>query len=125
MTQINETPLTRDEYIAKATELFGPDPKKWRFVCPVCSTEQGYEEFVKHTNIPMDELQDFLGFSCIGRWAKGGCEHAGFNADHKKNKNEHAIGCDYAGGGFFKLYPVLVLYEGKTHGRFAFAEETS
>jgi len=40
------------------------------------------------------------------------------------DKSKPAMGCDYAGGGLFKLNPVKVTSMGKEHELFAFEEKT-
>ncbi len=116
--------MTRDEWLAEAVKRFGKNAKKWRFVCPVCKTEQGIEDFLEHTELSEDEIANVIAFSCIGRWAKGGCDHQGLSTKpvEKSASAKPAIGCDYAGGGLFRLNPVKVEWQGKVHGTFAFAE---
>jgi hypothetical protein len=117
---------TRDEWIAKAIALFGDDAKQWRFVCPVCETEQSINDFIEHTELPKEKIEGVIAFSCIGRWARGGCEHPGLGPTATRgDANEPAMGCDYAGGGLFRLNPVRIEWNGKTHQRFAFAGEGS
>ena len=73
-------------------------------------------------------ISSVAGFSCIGRWAKGGCEHRGLgpkSVTDDGDKKEKSIGCDYAGGGLFKLNPVLVTHEDKEHAYFDFAETST
>ena len=118
-------PMTRDEWLAEAMKRFGKDPRKWRFVCPVCKTVQSIEDFLEQTELDKERILDVIGFSCIGRWAKGGCEHQGLSTEpvEKGADSKPAMGCDYAGGGLFRLNPVKVEWEGEVHGRFAFAED--
>lgn len=60
------------------------DPNEWRFVCPVCKHEASVSEY-RAAGAP----DSAIAFSCIGRWADG-------------------VGCDYAGGGLFRLNPVHI-----------------
>ena len=119
--------ITRDAWVESAKALFGDDPKLWRFVCPVCSTEQGYAEFAEHTDLENGTIDRVLAFSCVGRWARGGCEHVGLGLDLDKEKRapgSRAIGCDYSGGGLFRLNPTIVEVGETAHSMFAFAPVT-
>lgn len=97
--------LTHADWIREATTLFGSNPKKWRFVCPVC----------KHVASTQDWLdakaQDAVAFSCIGRWRPNAPD--AFPLTRKKGAPKTIQGhgpCNYAGGGLFKLNPVEVLF---------------
>jgi len=83
--------------------LFGADRMKWRFKCPVC----GYVATAIDW-IDAGASENAIAFSCVGRWQSG-------------------VGCDYAGGGLFRLNPIHVVVGelGKAYVRetFAFADE--
>ncbi|MBT8454165.1 MAG: hypothetical protein KJO40_19535 [Deltaproteobacteria bacterium] len=121
MTTTTE-PLTREQWMERARELFGDEPRDWKVVCPVCGTVQSCRDFEEHTDIPKEQISGYMGFSCIGRWARGGCEHEGIMGKADKPGPDR-MGCDYAGGGLFKLNPVTVTHDGREHHVFAFAEE--
>ena len=108
--------MTRDEWMAKAEKLFGKSPKGWRFVCPVCKTEQGISEFLEHTKLEKKKIAAIVAFSCIGRWVEGGC------ATRPPKGAKPMMGCGYAGGGLFKLNPVRIEWNGSVHTVFEFAE---
>lgn len=114
--------MTREEWMAEARERFGDDPSKWRFVCPVCGTVQTAESFKAHTELDGGQISGVLGFSCIGRFAVGGCDRPGLGDRAERTGKGTAIGCNYTGGGLFKLNPVEVEHDGRTHQVFAFAE---
>lgn len=118
-------PIDHLEWQALAAKLFGPNPKDWAFVCPVCGTRQTIRDFEEHTDLPENEIEDVIAFSCIGRWARGGCEHPGLGPSGRVRDDgggKAAMGCDYAGGGLFQLNPTAILFNGEIHRRFAFAE---
>jgi len=119
------TTITRDEWLDKATRLFGDNLENWKFICPTCSTVQTVRDFLERTNLERENITNVIGFSCIGRWAAGGCERAGLNTEHQEPKSKEAMGCNYAGGGLFQLNPVVIEFEGAEYRRFAFAEEES
>jgi len=58
-------PITLAEWTAKGRELFGDDRTTWQFVCPVCHAVQTMNDFVEHTEIPKEEIGDYIAFSCI------------------------------------------------------------
>ncbi len=83
------------EWQEKARELFGKDPMKWRFVCPVCGHSQSVQDY-KDAGAP----SDVAAFSCVGRWREGAKE-AFSGGDNSK-------GCTYAGGGLIRMNPIKV-----------------
>jgi hypothetical protein len=89
--------ITVEEWEAEGAQLFGENIKEWKFKCPVCG----------HVATPNDWRAarapfGAIAFSCLGRWKKG-------------------VGCDYAGGGLFRLNPVMVKYPEGEVGCFEFA----
>lgn len=103
--------MTLEEWQARARELFGEDGMDWKFVCPVCGTEQSGHNY-KAVGAPSSAV----GFSCIGRWIKG-------SHDAMTLKSKGQGPCNYAGGGLFRLNPVTVVdLDGERHQVFAFAE---
>jgi hypothetical protein len=103
--------LTLAEWRAKATEMFGADQMRWRFVCPAC----GHVATVKDWR-DVGAPPNTIAFSCVGRWS-------GTNRD-AFGKGEGP--CNYAGGGLFKLNPVAVVDpDGHVMHAFAFAEPAS
>lgn len=93
--------VTLGEWHAEGKERFGGDPKQWKFICPGCGHVQSYQDFLDLGMEPK-MAQGFVGFSCIGRW-KGGVEFG---------EQDEGNGCIYAGGGLFRVNPVLVEYGG-------------
>lgn len=88
--------LTVKAWMAEGKERFGPDMRKWRFVCPVCGYVAAVEDW-RAAGAP-----DAVAVSCIGRYG-----------EYAKRARE-AFGqegpgpCNYAGGGLFALNPVEV-----------------
>ena len=96
--------VTKGEWLEEGTRLFGPDQMKWRFVCPVCGYEASVQDW-KNAGATEGEV----AFSCIGRHVQGSRIAFG---------GKGAGPCNYAGGGLFRLNPVIV--DGK-HQIFEFA----
>jgi hypothetical protein len=78
--------ISNKEFGDEARRRFGPDRGSWRFICPVCKHEEPARSWMEVGH------PSSAGFSCIGRWVR-------------------RRGCDYAGGGFFKLNPNIVLWD--------------
>ena len=101
---------------AKAVELFGEDNMKWKFVCPICGHVASVQDW-KDAGAPMQSA----AFSCVGRWA--GVNPATAKGDIGPNGIEGKGPCNYAGGGLFKLNPVIVVDpDGVEMKAFAFAD---
>lgn len=88
------------------------------FKCPICGTLQcAHDLIAAGAGKTFDDVERFLGFSCVGRWTKAG--------QHKKDAPP-GRGCDWTLGGFFKLHKLEVITDdGKACPRFvpAGAEE--
>ena len=82
------------------------------FVCPICKTVQSTASLMKAANRDEDYVENYIGFSCIGRWTNAG--------EHKEGHDGH--GCDWTLGGFLHLHELEVIDEqGKHHMRFEIA----
>lgn len=102
--------MTLEEWQAEGTRRFGPQQRKWKFVCPSCGHVADSYDW-EAAGAP----ESAVAFSCLGRW-KGG--------DPEKTFQRSGGPCDYAGGGLFRLNPVKVLFdEGKEIFVFEFADE--
>ncbi len=101
--------LTKEEWVAEGQRRFGPAVSRWRFVCPSCNHVASVADWIE-AKAP----EEAVAFSCIGRWT---------GAPGSNTFGRAGGPCQYAGGGLFKLNPVLVVDEnGKDHQVFAFAE---
>lgn len=102
---------TVDEWRDEAKRLFGPDPLKWQFVCPICGHVTTVVEW-KNAGAP----EGAMAYSCIGLWTKARREAFG---------GEGSGPCNFAGGGLFPLNPVKVIDEqGVIRHVFEFADPT-
>lgn len=100
--------LTHAEWKSEGERRFGADAMAWKFVCPVC----------KHVATPADWKaagagESAVAFSCVGRWLE-----RSRNAFEEEGRGP----CNYAGGGLFRLNPVIVDFNGNEHAVFEFAE---
>ncbi len=82
--------------------------------CPMCGTVQSASSLMRAgAGSSLDEVEKYLGFSCVGRFLGAG-EHKALNKPGK--------GCDWTLGGLFKLHKLEVLTpDGKRHPRFEVA----
>ena len=105
-----KTRYTHAEWVAEATRLFGADPMKWRFVCPICkhvATVQDWKD--------AGASEGSVAFSCIGRFLPECADAFSLTGDTKSGP------CNYTGGGLFRLNPVTVIKDGSEHQVFDFA----
>lgn len=102
------------EWRAEGERRFGPDPRDWKFVCPMCHTVQSARDFYAAGFVPgKGEVNKYLGFSCIGRWTGAG----------PFSPKSPTRGCDWTLGGLFRIHTLEVMdEEGHQHPRFEFAE---
>lgn len=106
------------DWHALATEKFGKDARHWKFVCPVCKTEQTAQDFM-NAGVAEDDAKSSIAVECIGRWLPKSDSQKAFG-DKKRKKG---VPCDYAGYGLLKLNPVPVEFEdGTVFNAFDFAE---
>ena len=95
--------LKLEEFKRLATERFGSEAHKWKFVCPRCKTAQSAEDFVD-AGVGIGHVGDYIGFSCIGIFEK-------------------EKGCDWTLGGLLQLHDLEIETEdGKLHKHFDLAE---
>lgn len=91
--------ITYKEWKKKGRELFGNDPRKWKFQCPRCGHIQTMEDLA---NVGCETPEQTAFFSCIGRWKKG-------------------VGCDWTLGGLFHIHKVeVIMPDGTTMPSFEF-----
>ena len=109
-----EKKLSYEEWEKIGTQLYGSDKKEWKFKCPSCGFVQTFNDFLK-AGATKEDAQGMIGFSCIGRVMEDKGEFLG-----KKKKGKP---CNYAGGGLFRINPLIIVSEGKEQGYFDFADE--
>jgi len=79
-----------NEWKARAVELFGDDPAKWRFVCPACGHVQCIQDFLD-LGLDVETAYGEVYFSCIGR-----------------RTGKDGPGCDWTLGGLMSIHKVEV-----------------
>jgi hypothetical protein len=107
--------LTKEQWDAEGTRLFGLDKMTWRFQCPACKHVMGVRDY-QDARAP----SGVVGYSCIGRYHPDGPRFR----DLGQTDGLQGVGCDYAGGGLFGLNPQPVEFDdGAVRKVFAFAPE--
>lgn len=105
-TPPNNPRLTEAEWRAEGERLFGADQLAWRFKCPVCSHVAATRDW-QSAGVPSSAV----AFSCVGRWLPGSSD--AFSGGSGP--------CTYAGGGLFRLNPMVVTdIDGNEHSLFEF-----
>lgn len=104
------TVISKEDWVKRGTQLFGPDMMKWRFVCPACGNIAAVEDFRPFKN--KGAKPDSATHDCIGRY--DGHLHVDMGAGKP---------CNYTGYGLFDLCPVRVIDNGEEIRCFAFDEE--
>lgn len=105
--------MTLDEYQAalRAQQEHGLDPLKLVVICPMCKTLQSAADLIKAgAGKTFDEVEKYLGFSCIGRFT-----HNLPPSDVRGAQR----GCDWTLGGLFQCHTLeVVTPDGQKHPRF-------
>ena len=100
--------ISRDDWLTKGKELFGKDPRQWKFVCPNCGNIQSGQEFI---DVGIKDASGRVAFSCIGRWL----------GDCKGEIGNKISPCNYTNGGLFDFSTVRVVdQDGGEHSVFEF-----
>lgn len=82
--------------------------------CPMCGTIQCANDLLAAgAGATFDEIEKYLGFSCVGRWTNAGPHQPG---------TPPGKGCDWTLGGLFQMHKLEVITEdGQHHPRFELA----
>ena len=96
---------SHQEWIVRGRELFGPDPMKWRFRCPMCKAIRTPEDFRPFKT--KGATADSAATECLGRYTGGA------SGPHR---------CDWAAYGLFRG-PDLIAVAGGEKAVFEFAPE--
>ena len=82
--------VTQDELHAEMERRFGPDPKRWAFICPSCKDVACAQDF-----IDADRDPNRVGQECIGR------SLGALNCEQPKGGYK-GRGCDWCAYGLFR-----------------------
>jgi hypothetical protein len=86
------------------------------FKCPMCGTVQSMADLIlAGAGKDEEEVEKYIGFSCVGRWTHGG-------GPPKKKGTQ--VGCNWTLGGLFQCHEVeVVTPDGKRHPQFETATQ--
>jgi hypothetical protein len=112
LTPFKMQTMTLDEYRAALQAQGEPNTAKWCLVCPMCGTVQNADDLIAAgAGMTFDDIEKFLGFSCVGRFTHG-------KPPPKRNGTQD--GCNWTLGGLFRCHTLeVVTPDGKHHPRFA------
>lgn len=107
--------LTVAEFHAELRAQGVADREDIALRCPICGTIQSARDMIAAgAGKTMDEVQKYLGFSCVGKLTNAG--------PHKKGAAP-GRGCDWTLGGLFRLHTLVVVDDdGREHPHFEPAE---
>ena len=78
------------------------------FRCPMCETPQSMDCLIR-AGAPLDKVENFIGFSCVGRWTGAG----------SPRKNPDGKPCNWTLGGLFSCHKLIVVDKNqKAHPHF-------
>lgn len=102
--------VTLDEYHDRLRRQ-GVAREDLAVVCPACGVAQSARDLIAAgAGRDFDEVERFLGFSCVGRWTGAG----------PARPDPDGQPCDWTLGGLFQLHELEVETEdGELHPRFA------
>ena len=100
--------MTAEEWMTEGKRRFGADHNQWKFKCPVCGHVASVQDW-KDAGASDGQI----AFSCVGR---------NLGATRELGDVDTPGPCNYAGGGLFRLNPVLVTDGDKEYEYFAFAD---
>ena len=106
--------MTVPEFHAALKDQGAPSREDLAFKCVICGTIQsGRSLIAAGAGKTFDDVEKFLGFSCVGRFTNAGPHQEG---------TPPGKGCDWTLGGLFTLHCFEVVdNEGQHHPRFELA----
>lgn len=108
---MQKTRISYEDWVKEGERRFGKDRMKWKFKCPVCDHVASAQEW---RDAGASDGQ--IAFSCIGRYLRGATARTIFESDKPGP-------CDYAGGGLFRMNPVIIEAGDGEYEYFEFADE--
>lgn len=110
--------ISKDDWFAKGRELFGDDPKLWRFKCACCGHVQTIGDFIQLRDLELWDGDARIAYhSCIG-----GCDPRIPEKDLGKFFGRRKSPCNYALAFSISLAKTVVVdNDGNEHSVFEFA----
>lgn len=106
--------MTLGEFKAALIGQGVPSHEHFALKCPICGTVQSAKDLIRAgAGQTFDDVEKYLGFSCVGRFTGAGAHQPG---------EPPGRGCNWTLGGLFQLHKLEVVTEdGKHHPRFELA----
>lgn len=89
-------------------------------VCPVCGTAQSMASLIR-AGAAADKVENFLGFSCEGRFRDAGPWPSAANKSTDATQRRLVRGCDWTLGGLFTIHRLEVVTDDGPHPCFELA----
>lgn len=88
--------------------------------CPMCGTVQSASDLIRAgAGKTFEEVERYLGFSCVGRWTGAGSPGSMKGVSPGKDRKGEVLGCNWTLGGLFRTHKLEVVTEdGEHHPRF-------
>ena len=104
--------ITLEEFLERLKNQKVDKREDYAFKCPMCGTIQSAKDLIKAgAGKDFDEVEKFLGFSCIGRFTGKGTPPSRLKRDYQ--------GCNWTLGGLFQCHELEVTTpDGEKHARF-------
>lgn len=100
--------ITSEEFVAQL-KAQGVPRRHVALICPMCKTPQSMDCLIAAgAGKTEDDVEGFIGFSCVGRWTKAG----------SPRKEPDGKPCNWTLGGLLSMHNLVVIHEGKKHPRF-------
>ncbi|SCX40568.1 VVA0879 family protein [Nitrosospira sp. Nsp1] len=98
--------MTLDEYVS-ALKAQGVPRDHFAVKCPICETIQSASDLIAAgAGKDFDDVEMYLGFSCVGRFTKAG--------EHKRG-TAPGRGCNWTLGGLFQVHELEVITPDGVH----------
>lgn len=103
--------ITREQFHAELKAQGVKTHADLAFVCPMCKTVQSGRDLIRAgAGKDWEEVEKYVGFSCVGRWTSAGM--------HRKG-TPPGKGCNWTLGGLLQLHELEVVTDDeKRHPRF-------
>jgi len=101
--------MTHEAFLEEAKRRFGPNARRWKFVCPACGTVHSVQQLIDAVLANgghLENVQRLAGSICIGRLTGKGDQGI-----HAKNRGETwDKGCNWTLGGLLRIHTLEVIY---------------
>lgn len=110
--------ITLEQYHTELKAQGMPSGQWVMMKCPACGKVQCAEDLIRAgAGKDFDEVEKYLGFSCVGRWTNAG-------PPPRKKDMPRDKGCNWTLGGLLRIHELTVVTpDGEEHARFEVASK--